>query len=276
MKLELTDKAKIRSRKVLFILFLILANKYVNSQSINDTILKNVVLLQNDNIAQNNDDYLIDAIIDFEKSTNPVVFNDTKLPIRFFKYKLFKSKSFILIRPDWEYYDSVSEEGSRLGECIEPATTNIYYQISSFKNKSKIDSIRKSGNNPKLVFNPIKKHLKSDGNVIFYHTEEFGSTCCLRDQKWDIKEKLDDFITAFEKSNKVKIGGVYKKTTGKEGEHILYFTLSNLNKEQKLDFLQEVRYWTYIDRKLEDIKFEPQIFTPSFIKEEGLKLITKK
>lgn len=265
-----------KSKKALFILFLILANKYVNSQSINDTTLKNVVLIQNDNIVQNNDDYLIDVIMDFEKSSNPVVFNDTKLPSRFFLNKLFKSKSFILIRPDWEYYSSVSEEASRMGGCIEPATTNIYYQIPSFENKTKIDSIRKSGNNSKLVFNPIKKHLKIDGNMIFYHTEEFGSTCCLRDQKWDIKEKLDDFITSFEKSNKVKIGDVYEKITGKEGEHILYFTLSNLNKEQKLDFLQEVRYWTFIDQKLKDIKFEPQIFTPSFIKVEGLKLITEK
>jgi len=262
-------------RKSTFILFLILANNYVNAQSINDSILKNVVLIERDNIAQNNDDYLIDVIMDFEKNINPVVYNDTKLPIRFFNNHLFKSKSFILIRPDLEYYNSVTEEATRMGECIEPTTTDIYYQISYFENKIKIDSIRKSGNYPKLVFNPIKRHLKIDGNVIFYHTEEFGSTCCLRDPKWDIKEKLDNFIMTFEKSNKVKIGDVYKKITGKEGEHILYFTLSNLNSEQKLKFLLEIRYWEYTDKHLEDIGFNPQIFQPSYIKEEGLKLISE-
>ncbi len=269
---------KMKLRKIIFILSLILANNYSTAQSINDTIIRNVMLIQEKDIVKNIDDYLIDVIIDFDTQKPSIVFNNSKLPTQFFSNQLFKNKPYILIKPDDEYYNALSNgTDTELNDCDLPLNINIYHQRTYFKNKPKIDSIKRFDNHqPKLIFNSSIDKLKTKDNIVLYYTFGFGSTCCPRDPNWDIKEKLDEFISGFENFNNVKIGDVYKKITGKEGEHKLYFTLSNLNKKQKLKFLQKIRYWTYIDRHIEDIKFEPQIFTPSFVKKEGLKLITEK
>lgn len=262
-------------RHIIFILSLILMNNYAIAQSINDTIFKNVLLVQKDDVVKNNDDYLIDVVIDFDSKRTPIIFNDSKLSKDFFIERMFEHKPMFLIAPDWKFYDDVSEEANRMGGCIEPATTNIFYQIEYIGNKQKIDSIRISGDQPKLVFTQRKKDLKSNGNIIFYHKESFGSICCPKDPKWEIKERLDGYIASFEKTNNIKSGDVYKKVTGKEGEQILYFTLSNLRKEQKLNFLQEIRCWHFENKEKRDVVFKPQIFTPNSIKKEGLKLITE-
>jgi hypothetical protein len=262
-------------RKIIFILSLILTNNYVIAQSINDTIFKNVLLIQKEDVVKNIDDYLIDVVIDFDSKKTPLIFNDSRLSKDFFTNRMFEHKSIVLITPDWKFYEEVAEEANRMGGCIEPATTNIFYQRKYSENKPKADSIRISGNQPKVVFTQSLKDLKTNDNIIFYHTESFGSSCCPRDPSWEIKGKLDEFITSFEKVNNVKLGDIYEEIRGKEGEHILYFTLSNLSTKQKLSFLEEVRYWKYIDRKLEDVEFEPQIFTPNSIKKESLKLMTE-
>ena len=108
-----------------------------------------------------------------------------------------------------------------------------------------------------------------------YYTDGFGSRCCPKDPKWEMKGRLSEFIAAFEKRNHVKIGDVYKKITGKEGEHILYFTLSTLNTEQKLLFLQEVQSCYFLTKKTKDIKIASQVFIPFLVHKEGLKLQPK-
>lgn len=262
-------------RKIILILSLLLTNNYANAQSINDSIFSNVLLIQKKDVVKNIDDYLIDVVINFDLKKSSVIFNDSGLSKDFITNRLFEHKSIIVIIPDWKFYEEITEEATRMGGCIEPATTNIFYQRKYIENESKTDSIRISGNQPKLVFNKSIKNVKFNDNIVFYHTESFGSTCCPKDPKWKIKQRLDEFITSFERENNIKLGDMYKKITGKEGEHILYFTLSNLNTKQKLLFLQEIRYWKYTDQKLKDIKFDPQIFTPNTIKKESLKLITE-
>ncbi|WP_103867591.1 hypothetical protein [Aquimarina sp. I32.4] len=263
-------------RKSVFFLTLILTINYSIAQSINDTIFTNVVLIQKEDIVQDNNDYLIDVIMDFDFKKTPIIFNNSRLSKSFFINKLFKDKPIILITPDWKFYEKVVEEAQRMGGCIEPATTNIFYQRKYLKNISKVDSVQISGNQPKMVFNSRVKGLKTDDTIIFYYTESYGSMCCPIDPKWKVKEKLDNFITSFEATNNIKLGDAYVKITGKEGEHIVYFTLSNLSKKQKLAFLQGVRggiYFKNADRKY--IEINPQIFTPRSIQKEGLKLVPR-
>ena len=261
--------------KIIFIFSLFITNNNVNAQSINDSIFNNVLLIQKEDVIKNSDDYLLDVIIDFDFKKTPIIYNDTRLSIDSIASLLFKYKSFIVITPDWEYYDKIAEEAVNMGGCIEPTTTNIFYQRTYIENEWKTDSIRISGDQPKIVFKQPKKDVKFNDNIVFYHIENFDSTCCPKDPKWNVKQQLDQFIISFERENNITIGDIYKKITGKEGEHILYFTLSNLNIKQKLLFLQEVRFWTYPDQKLEHIKFSPQIFMPKTINKVGLKLISK-
>lgn len=263
-------------RKTTFILYLVIMNNFVFAQSMNDTIFKNVILIQEKDVVKNNNGYLIDVVFNYKEM--PVIFNNSKLSKHLFDNQLFKNKPYILIVPDSNYYDAFNktiDEGENC--CDMPLNINIYHQRKYNNNLLESDSLTITGNQPKLVFSKSLKDLKLNDNIIFYHTESFGSVCCPKDPKIKMKEKLTSYITSFEERNNVKLGDIYKKVTGKEGEHILYFTLSNLNKEQKLIFLQEISFWpyTYTDRLLEDIEYDSQIFIARSIKKDDLKLMSE-
>lgn len=246
------------------------------AQNISDSIFKNVTLIENRNVLKSDNDYLIDVVMKYDVNDIPVIFNDSReLSKQFFFNELCRSKPMLLMTPDWAFYDAVAEEADSMGGCIEPAPAFIYYQKKYYKNKLQVDSIKITENYPKLFFNLSVKELKAKEDIVFYHTESFGSTCCPKDPKWEMKDKLDGFITYFEQKNSTKLGDVYKKITGKEGEHILYFTLSNLNTKQKLNFLQEIRH-IYVEKKnRKSIEISPQIFMPSSIQKEGLEFVTE-
>lgn len=258
---------KIKITVFLLISFVAMSPSY--AQSIHDSIIKNVTLIDKEDVVQDNGDYLIDVVLQYSLNEIPVILNDSRqLPTELFLNRLFKSKPVLLITPNWQFYDTVAEEATRMEGCIEPAPSFIYYQ--RLKNNLKTDSIKVADNYPKLVFNSSIKELKTNDHIVFYHTESLGSSCCPRDPKWDEKEKLNNFISSFETKNNVKIGAVYKKITGKEGEQILYFTLSNLNLKQKLDFLQEVRSNYLKRKKTKQSKPTTQIYMPSTIRKEDL------
>jgi len=262
-------------RKTVFILSLLLTYNSIIAQSINDSIFNNVILIDKKDVVKHQEDYLIDVVIDTELKKLPIIFNNSRLSKEFIENRLFKKQSIIIITPDWEFFNQVTEEATKMGGCIEQATTNIYYQKKHLENGITTDSIRISGEQPKLVFSQSLKDSESNDTIVFYHTESFGSSCCPKDTSWDIKHKLDHYISTFEKENNTKIGAIYERVTGKEVEHMLYFTLSTLNKEQKLHFLKDIRYWRNIDQKLNTKTFKPQIFTPHEVKKEGLILVSK-
>ena len=251
---------KMKISKFVILLFIVITNHNSIAQSINDTIFKNVVLIEEEDIVKSQEDYLVDVVLDFKSNHIPIIFNYSRVSKHFFLDRFLKHKSLILITPDWDFYNKVAKEANAMGGCIEPATTNIIYQRKYFENKPKIDSIRVSGNQPKLIFTERLKNLESDDNIIFYHSESFGSSCCPRDPRRNMIKTLNAYISSFEEKNDIKIGNVYKRITGKEGEHTLYFTLSNLNKQQKISFLKG------------RFKSPPQIFMPSVTKKEGLRL----
>jgi hypothetical protein len=76
-------------------------------------------------------------------------------------------------------------------------------------------------------------------SVLIYYEESYGSVCCPRDPKWNLKNSLKKFIMNFEKSHNVKIGKVYVESYGDEGEHVCYFTLSSLTGKQKVEFISK-------------------------------------
>ena len=260
--------------KIIFILSLFLTINYTNAQSINDSIFNNVIEITDNNTGNNGTDYLFN--ISIPKSIEiPIIFVQKEVPPSILPIIYPEFSKLIVITPNWTYYAKNSNQVLPEGViCAEPMASSIVYEFNRENGKVLKDSLVIMGDFPNMKFKEPKK--QKDNEIEVFYEENFGSACCPKDPKWKIKDKLGDFITAFEKSNKVKIGDVYKKMIGEEGEHNLYFTLSNLNSKQKLEFLQEVRYWIYIDRHLEDIRFKSQIFTPSFIKKEGLKLITEK
>lgn len=256
------------------LLFMMLTANYTVAQNINDTIIKNVVRIDEKDIVQHNNDILIDVVIDSQTKKNPIIFNNTKYSKDFFANNIFKQKTIMIITPDWKYYDEIAKEADEFDGCIEPATTNILYQRKISGNTVKTDSIRISGKQPKLIFKPITTQSNITNAIVYYHTETYSSSCCPRDPKWEVKEKLDEFISSFEVSHKVKLGEIYKRITGKEGEHILYFTLSSLTTVQKLRFLQQIRSVYRKSTSKKDKETTSQIFIPKSIRKNGLQLIT--
>jgi len=262
-------------RKIIFVLTLLLTYGCMDAQSINDSIFNNVVEITANNAIGNETNYLFNKSIPKSIET-PIIFVQKEVPINILSTIYPQFSKLIVITPNWIYYNKTSNQDLPEGIiCEEPIASSIIYEFNRGNSKISKDSLVIMGGFPKMKFKQVQK---LNSNLIeVYHTESFGSTCCPKDPKWKIKKRLDKFISSFESKNNIKLGHIYKKIVGKEGEHILHFTLTNLNKEQKLLFLQEIRYWTYSDsdRKLEDIKFDPHIFTPSQIKKEGLKQITK-
>jgi hypothetical protein len=273
----------IRIIKIIGIVFWLLSNvlyaqvrdTITMAQKISDTSFVNVILLEKEQVVQQDEDYLLDIVYDFDVKKSSVIVNDTPLSKSFFFDRLFKEKPFILITPHKAYYKSIEAEATRENLHIEPAPTNIFYQRYYEKSTLKTDSIIVSGDHPTFNFLPQVEDLKTNQIIVAYYTVSFGSTCCQKDQKWEIEERLYQCITNFETKNNLDIGDIYIKTTGKEGEKDMFFTLSGLTLAQKLSFLKEIRYWTLSNKKRKNIKYKPQIFTPFTVQKKGLKITLK-
>jgi len=260
-------------KHVLLVVFFI-AN-CCNAQSIKDSVFTTIYMLDKEHIVANEGYYLVDIIKTPKFDKLPVLFNDTRRSTQFFADSLLVHRPFILITPNWKFYDALVEEATKNGMTMEPPSSNIYYQRSYSKKEVKVDSVIITGDQPRLVFNPSKEALEADGNIIYYHSEHYGSSCCPKDPYRETIGDLEANIAAFETKIGTKIEGTYKKITGKEGEHILYFTLSNLSKEQKLAFLKEVPYALFKNSSRTNTVASPQLFFPKAIKKEGLQLQTK-
>ena len=105
--------------------------------------------------------------------------------------------------------------------------------------------------------------VKKD-SVLIYYEEDYGSSCCPRDPKYD-RISINDFINEFEKRNHVKIGKAFIATRGgDEGEHSLYFTLSGLTAVQKLNFIEQRRISLLSDSDAQEPN-EKYLYTPIWV-----------
>ncbi|WP_275140516.1 hypothetical protein [Elizabethkingia meningoseptica] len=238
-----------------------------------------VVMIEEENTAEQAGSYLVDIPLKEQQDSVSVFFLNTRIPLELFKKPnaFYPSlKEFILIVPDWKYYQDVAEASEKKGIILEPLVTNYYYHITrNDQGVVKTDSTHISGNgHPRFSYTePVVP--KDMLNV--YRTESYGSVCCPRDPRWDLQQDDVPFIKAYEQVKGIAIQGIYKQNNGKEGEHTVYYTLPGLASKQRLDFILEKRSQWIINKETKDMSFNPQIFTPQLIKieKEGFRKMTK-
>ena len=209
------------------------------AQNVFDSVFTNVIKIEDKNITKLGNKTLIDVSIPTEIKT-PIVFFDTSVKneiSRDLLFRLYIQYDYIMfIVPDW----NVSKRKTNV------KAFTIYKLDRGRRNgtgKGSVDSLNIQENFPKLQFADMK--LK-DEEVDIYYQIGYGSVCCPRDNNWDNYESNQESL----KKQIDKIGDGYKIVRGKEGEHIVYYTLAGTAQE-KLNFLVGSSFET-----------PPNIFTP--------------
>ncbi len=197
-----------------------------------------VMMIDDENTAEQDGFYLINQPLPFSKDVVPVFFISAHIPLDLFKNPdgfFPELDNFILIIPDWELYSKVTADAQKNGIVLEPATSNFYYRFSRVDGKTEIDDYYISGDeHPQFGY---KDTARPKGTLTVYRKEQYGSVCCPRDEKHILSAQNAAFINMYEKQNRVKIDGTFRETKGKEGEHIDYYTLSGLTANERLAFL---------------------------------------
>jgi len=243
-----------------------------------DSLYKGVIEIKEEGVARIGDNYLIDILIDEDPNKKHVFFVSAHLPVGLFKnpdgfYPALQE--FILVVPDWNFYQKIAEDATKSGIILEPAVTNNYYHIRRTGEEVLIDSIHISGDrHPKLEFTdpPNPKDM-----LTIYRSESYGSVCCPKDPRWDIVDREVPFIKDFEDRNKYKIKGIYRQNNGKEGEHIRYYTLPGLTSLQRLQFILEKQSQWIVNEESQNMILSPKLFTPQLIRivKEGFTKMTE-
>ncbi|QJB42407.1 hypothetical protein HF324_32985 [Chitinophaga oryzae] len=229
-----------------------------------------VVEIERKHVAEAGGNWLVDLPLVESPDSHYVFFMEARIPAALFtRSSAFYPaiKEFTLIVPDWQFYDEITEQATRKGMCIEPATTNIYYHIRRVDTMVKVDSIHISGEQPVVTFQQPKVPA---GNMVVYRSESYGSACCPKDPMWELAKEDAAVIRSFEQQHKVSVKGTYRQQQGKEGEHTDYYTLPDLTPNQRLDFILMKRSQWIVNKEKKKITFSPQVFTPwlePFIKE---------
>lgn len=241
-------------------------NNY-HSLHLKDSVFENVIEIENKNLEQINSNYLVNVSIP-KNNKLPVIFVSARVPLDLLSSLYPEFPKLIVITPNWFYYDKVSKN-SFLTKSSEPIASAVIYDFDRQNGTIKKDSLVLMGKFPEMKI--IEKPIISSNQKEIYYTESYGSACCPRDQQWDNKPRLKDFITLFEKENKVTITDTYKKRRGKEGEAIYYYPLKDLPNNLKLKFILEREYARIINRDTKNRYEIKKIFCPYIIEiEDGL------
>lgn len=224
---------------------------------------KEVMMIESSNTAENDGFFLVNQCASFSKDVVPVFFISAHIPLTLFKNpESFYPEldEFILIIPDWEFYNKIAADASESGISVEPATSNYYYRFRWIDGKVEIDDYYISGNgHPTIDF---KNPEVPKTALTVFRREQYGSVCCPRDEKHALSLQDAAFIKNHEQQHQVKIDGTFRENNGKEGEHIIYYTLRGLNAKQKLDFLlAKNKQWQINGKHLFDPN-EKRIITP--------------
>lgn len=121
---------------------------------------------------------------------------------------------------------------------------------------------------------PIKINFKNpelkENEVKYFFKECYGSTCCPEDPSWKFEKERNEMRNNFNNEHKVNAyKNAYRKIKGKEGEHCSYYTLSDLNNEQKIKFVfLRTSSESFTDK---DIDKQNIIILPSIINVENMK-----
>ncbi|MCL7987074.1 hypothetical protein M8998_03860 [Sphingobacterium sp. lm-10] len=226
--------------------------------------LHHVVTIEQSNTATQEGFFLIDHALSCDAASVPVFFIQAHIPFAVFRdlegfYP--ELPEFILVIPDWEFYNKIAEEATKNGISIEPATTNYYYQVSRANGSVTVDEYHISGDgHPQFNF---EKPVASKADLVVYRTEQYGAICCPRDERHALSDKDATFIQGYEKQHGVKIKGTYRQNRGDEGEYSTYYTLQGLSARERLAFLlAKNTQWQWNNQGVFDPQ-TPRIITPT-------------
>jgi len=224
----------------IIIVFFCLNNLF--AQTIRDSVFNNVILIKKTDVSTNGFHFLIDIPLKPQKDPIVIFNDDFRIPAKsFFSRSSFLSEQneFILITPDWEFHKEIIEEQKKYGIHIKAFPKNKIYQVKRSGSGYEVDSLSvgllDSGNPIKINF---KNQELKENEVKYFFKECYGSTCCPEDPSWKFENERNEMRNNFNIENKVNAyKNAYRETKGKKGEHCTYYTLSDLNNEQKIKFV---------------------------------------
>lgn len=143
--------------------------------------LREVINIESEDLGKDSCHYLIDIALLEKPDSCYVFFVQTPIPLTSFQDVdgFFPSiNEFILIVPDWAFYDRVTREAFENGLTLEPATANYYYHLKRMDNTVQIDSVHIIGEgHPEFSFRSseplpanMQKVYQTDQDAAPYHT----------------------------------------------------------------------------------------------------------
>ena len=246
-------------KRILVTLFIYCITQTLFSQTALNTVFKDAVAIDNENVATNGFDYILNVVLEIPNQKELVIANNASMlpnKILFHSSLVNRFNSVTVISPDWVYYKAVSS--IKDVNCAEPSPSfRVYKIIKGPQNKISIDStITYRGTFPTIEYRKSKETAQD--KLLIYYTENWGSICCPKDPKWDrIKE-----IEAFKKQFRNYESKTYLKNRGKEGEHEYYYTLEKLELKDRLNFILKSRSY---DEKPNTKKLSPELYFPYYI-----------
>ncbi|RQO32576.1 hypothetical protein DBR32_02980 [Taibaiella sp. KBW10] len=237
-----------------------------HAQTLKDKAFNGVIRIDDNQVAEIAGNYLVDIPLPHSDDKAYVFFLDAHMPVSLFQKAngFFPNlKEFILIVPDWAYYDDVAKSIRGTGiYCAEPIATNIYYHIKREGAAIHIDSLRMQGSEqPELSFRKQKTSFKD--TLVVYRTETYGGGANPKDPMLALEQEDAPFIRDYEKQHKLRITGTFKQY--KERKVFNYYTLPGLSTAQRLQFLLAKRGQWILNRQDKFILFAPEIFTPQLM-----------
>lgn len=225
------------------------------SINIPDTTYRNVLEITDNDVITDGKSFLFTRMIS-GKMDIPVVFVSARVPLDLLTGIYPEFRRLTVITPNWKYYDEVARE-SPGGE---PIASSIVYQLNRVNETVKKDSLVIMGGFPKMEFAGKSVHEKSLMKV--YYREGYGSLCCPRDPKWDLKPSIKEFTKDFQAKNKIKIAGTYAELAGKEGEVNYYYGFKGVPDRLKLKFIVDRVSLLSNDTRFKKRHLMRSIYTP--------------
>lgn len=257
-------------KKALLIVISLLFIDQLQAQNIRDTVFNNVILIKSTDVSTNGFHFLIDIPIKPQKEPIVIFNNDFRIPSKTFFSRnsfLYGQNEFILITPDWEFHKEIIEEQKRTGLHIKASRDKIYHiKRNSSGYEVDILSVVLQGINNPIKINFQNPELK-ENEVKYFSKECYGSDPKDPNLKW--RQERDVIRNNFNEKYNVNVyKNFYRQIMGKEGEHCDYYTLSDLNNVQKIEFLFPPKYYTETDDVAQGFFV---IILPSVINTENMK-----
>ena len=216
---------------VLFLFF----TSFISAQWIKkDTLLNNVVRIEDKNVGQIGNKYLVDIPL-FLGNTNLTIFNNSSLPdsLLFTPAIDICPVDFLLISPN-------KTKNKKETKYYKVHISSIYGGSDWRRQDIEVDSTSlPSDEEPKLFFHSA---LADSNRVAFFCAEGHGSMLNSYETTNDFKEpSIWDFIKNYENNCGIKISPKVFTSgpQGYEGEYTSYIILEGLTPEQTLEFLLE-------------------------------------